>query len=69
MDDRKTRSLRVSRIASKTNTAFLYADDVNYAKRFARALKHAVELCGGKPSDFWTRSQLKRKQKQLDEEQ
>jgi hypothetical protein len=65
--DRNTRSLRDSRIASKTNTAFLYADDVNYAKRFARALKHAVELCGGKPSDFWTRSQVKRRQRQLDD--
>jgi hypothetical protein len=27
-------------------------DDVQYAERFANALKHAVELCGGKRSKF-----------------
>lgn len=27
-------------------------DDVSYAGRFAEAFYHAVELCGGKPSDF-----------------
>jgi len=27
-------------------------DDVTYAQRFAKALKHAVELCGGKASKF-----------------
>lgn len=27
-------------------------DDVAYAGRFAEAFRHAVELCGGKPSDF-----------------
>jgi hypothetical protein len=57
----------LNKTESKTSKAFLDVDDVNYAKRFAKALKHAVELCGGKPSDFWTRSQLKRKQKQLDD--
>jgi hypothetical protein len=27
-------------------------DDISYAERFAKALTHAVELCGGKPSKF-----------------
>ena len=27
-------------------------DDATYAKRFAKAFKHAVELCGGKASKF-----------------
>jgi hypothetical protein len=27
-------------------------DDVSYAKRFAKALRHAVELCGGRSSKF-----------------
>ena len=27
-------------------------DDVAYARRFAEAFRHAVDLCGGKPSDF-----------------
>jgi hypothetical protein len=27
-------------------------DDLDYARRFARAFKHAVEMCGGKPSKF-----------------
>lgn len=27
-------------------------DDAEYAARFAKALKHAVELCGGQPSKF-----------------
>lgn len=30
----------------------LVSNDVDYAKRFAKALRHAVELCGGKPSKF-----------------
>lgn len=27
-------------------------DNIDYALRFANAFKHAVELCGGKPSTF-----------------
>jgi hypothetical protein len=38
------------RTSSKTNKAWLLVDDVPYANRLAKALKHAVELCGGKPS-------------------
>lgn len=30
----------------------LMLDDPDYARRFAKAFKHAVELCGGKPSKF-----------------
>jgi hypothetical protein len=40
------------RTASKTNKCWLIVDDVNYAQRLAKALKHAVELCGGKTSKF-----------------
>jgi len=38
---------------SKTNRVGLVVDDVAYAQRLAKALKRAVELCGGKPSNFW----------------
>ena len=38
--------------ASKTNNGWLIVDDVPYAQRLAKALKHAVALCGGKPSKF-----------------
>jgi len=41
-----------ARTASKTNKCWLIVDDVAYAQRLAKALKHAVELCGGKPSKF-----------------
>lgn len=41
-----------SRNTSKTNMCSLVVDDVPYAQRLAKALKHAVELCGGKPSRF-----------------
>jgi hypothetical protein len=38
--------------ASKTSKCWLIVDDVAYAQRLARALKHATELCGGRPSKF-----------------
>jgi len=37
---------------SKTNKCWLIVDDVSYAERLAKALKHAVDLCGGKASKF-----------------
>jgi hypothetical protein len=37
---------------SKTTNGSLLVDDVLYAQRLAKALKHAVEACGGKPSRF-----------------
>ncbi len=37
---------------SKASRAFFEVDDLEYTKRFANALRHAVELCGGKPSSF-----------------
>lgn len=40
------------RTASKKNKGWLVVDDVPYARRLAKALKHAVELCGGNPSRF-----------------
>jgi hypothetical protein len=47
-----TGSEHESKNSSKTNKAFLLVDDVAYAQRVATALKHAVELCGGKGSKF-----------------
>lgn len=41
-----------SRSMSKTNKSWLIVDDVPYAQRLAKALKHTVELCGGKASRF-----------------
>lgn len=40
------------RNVSKTNKGYLVVDDVPYAQRLSKALKHAVELCGGKRSRF-----------------
>lgn len=40
------------RNVSKTNKGWLVVDDVPYAQRLAKALKHAVELCGGRGSRF-----------------
>ena len=36
----------------KTAGVALRFDEPDFAKRFAKALRHAVELCGGKPSTF-----------------
>lgn len=41
-----------SRNASKTNKNWWVVDDVPYSQRLAKALKHAVELCGGQASRF-----------------
>jgi len=41
-----------SRNASKTNRCWWVVDDVPYSLRLAKALKHAVELCGGQASRF-----------------
>lgn len=41
-----------SRNASKTNKGWWVVDDVSYSQRLAKALKHAVELCGGRASRF-----------------
>lgn len=37
---------------SRETRAFFEVDDVEYADRFAKAFRHAVELCGGKSSPF-----------------
>jgi hypothetical protein len=37
---------------SKETKAFFEVDDVEYARRLAKAFGHAVELCGGKGSGF-----------------
>jgi hypothetical protein len=37
---------------STTSKSWFAVDDAEYAKRFARALKHAVQLCGGQTSKF-----------------
>ena len=41
-----------SKSSSKANTAYFMVNDVEYAKRFMKAFRHAVELCGGKPEPF-----------------
>ncbi len=41
-----------SRNISKTAKGWWVVDDVPYSQRLARALKHAVELCGGRASRF-----------------
>jgi hypothetical protein len=38
--------------SGKTNSADFEFDDPEYAKRFAKAFAHAVELCGGKRMPF-----------------
>lgn len=41
-----------SRSVSHTNKNWWVVDDVPYSQRLAKALKHAVELCGGQASRF-----------------
>jgi hypothetical protein len=40
------------RKGSTTNRLWFVVDDVPYSQRLAKALKHAIELCGGTPSKF-----------------
>ena len=39
-------------IIGESDNSEFSVDDLAYAGRFAEAFRHAVELCGGKPSDF-----------------
>lgn len=39
-------------IIDKSDNSEFTVDDFAYADRFAKAFRHAVEVCGGKPSDF-----------------
>lgn len=41
-----------AQVQRKSSKGWFVVDDVAYAERFAKALKHAVELCGGKTSKF-----------------
>jgi hypothetical protein len=41
-----------SRGESKSFVSTFYLDDIAYANRFEAAFRHAIELCGGKPSTF-----------------
>ena len=41
-----------NRTKSKSFVSMLYFDDADYTKRFVRAFRHAIDLCGGKPSPF-----------------
>ena len=41
-----------ARDSSKSNWAYFGFDDPEYAKRFAKAFAHAVELCGGRRLPF-----------------
>ncbi len=38
--------------SGKTAESSILVDDVNYAARFQNAFRHAVTLCGGRPSAF-----------------
>jgi hypothetical protein len=38
--------------ASKDRKAYFVFDDSEYASRFAKAFRHSIELCGGKPEPF-----------------
>jgi hypothetical protein len=40
------------RNTTKDKSSYFEFDDVEYARRFSKAFKHAVELCGGKASPF-----------------
>jgi hypothetical protein len=37
---------------NQQSKGWFIVDDVSYAERFAKAFRHAVELCGGKSSKF-----------------
>jgi hypothetical protein len=41
-----------SHSSDRTNESSILFDDVNYAARFQNAFRHAVVLCGGRPSAF-----------------
>lgn len=41
-----------AQIQRKSSKGWFVVDDAIYAERFAKALRHAVELCGGKTSKF-----------------
>lgn len=41
-----------SKSSSTSFVSAFYLDDVEYGKRFETAFRHAVALCGGKPSTF-----------------
>jgi hypothetical protein len=43
---------RKSKISSKDSMVWFNLDDLAYAERFEKALKHAIELCGGQSSKF-----------------
>jgi hypothetical protein len=42
----------LAQIHRQSSKGWFIVDDAVYAERFAKALKHAVELCGGKGSKF-----------------
>lgn len=37
---------------TKDSGTYFEVEDVEYAQQFAKALRHAIELCGGKPESF-----------------
>jgi hypothetical protein len=41
-----------AQIHRQSSKGWFIVDDVAYAERFAKAHRHAVELCGGKASRF-----------------
>jgi hypothetical protein len=45
-------SAHESKYKSKGSRGHFGVDNVEYAARFAKAFRHAVELCGGRPEPF-----------------
>jgi hypothetical protein len=41
-----------SRSSRKETSGSFWVDDIEYADRFAKEFRHAVELCGGRPEPF-----------------
>jgi hypothetical protein len=41
-----------AQIHNKSSKGWFIVDDAAYAERFAKAFRHAVDLCGGKTSKF-----------------
>jgi hypothetical protein len=49
---KETGAAHMSVTDSLDDSAFLFVNDLEYLPRLVTALKHGIELCGGKPSSF-----------------
>jgi hypothetical protein len=48
----EARAIRVTSMGITLSRESFILDDLDYARRFAKAFRRAAELCGGKPSKF-----------------